>query len=108
MAQKINIVIDQGTTFTASFQVLADDGTALNLTSYTAASQMRKTYSSSSYVAFSTSANSTGYVTLTMNSNTTANLEAGRYVYDVELVSPSNTTSRVAEGLVTVTPQVTR
>jgi hypothetical protein len=32
----------------------------------------------------------------------------GRYVYDVELTDTSNSISRIVEGIVTVTPQVTR
>jgi hypothetical protein len=46
-------------------------------------------------------------VTLSLSSNATANIVAGRYVYDVE-VTVANSVYRVAEGIVTVTPQVTR
>jgi hypothetical protein len=34
-------------------------------------------------------------------------LKAGRYVYDIEIEDPSETV-RVIEGIVTVTPEVTR
>lgn len=108
MAQKLNLVIDQGTSYSTSFVVNADDGTPLNLSTYSVASQIRKTYTSSNSVSFSTSANSTGWVTLSLSSNATSNLVAGRYVYDVEMTSSSNLTSRIIEGIVTVTPQVTR
>lgn len=108
MAQKINLIIDQGTTYKTSFLVNADDGSPLNMSSYTAASQIRKTYTSSNSVSFTTSANSTGWVSLSLDSNATSNLTSGRYVYDVEITSPSNVVSRIVEGLVTVTPQVTR
>lgn len=108
MATKLNLIIDQGTTYSTSFQVNGDDGNPLDLSSYTINSYIRKTYTSSSYVAFSTSANNSGYVTLSLSSNSSSNLVAGRYVYDVEAVSSSNTTSRLIEGIVTVTPQVTR
>jgi len=43
-----------------------------------------------------------------MNNATTAALSPGRYVYDVELKSSSNSISRILEGLVTVTPEVTK
>jgi len=50
-----------------------------------------------------------GTVLLTMSSNTTANIAAGRYVYDVEITGgEANTVTRVVEGIVTVTPNVTR
>ena len=62
-------------------------------------------------VSFTASANSTGGVSLSLNSTQTTNLVAGRYVYDVE-VTVGNTSpasiSRVVEGIVTVTPNVTR
>jgi hypothetical protein len=50
-----------------------------------------------------------GNVMLTMNSNTTTNVTAARYVYDVELKSnTSGETERVAEGVVVVSPEITR
>jgi hypothetical protein len=44
-----------------------------------------------------------------MPSATTANTTAGRYVYDVKMTETSSSTvTRVVEGIVTVTPNVTR
>jgi hypothetical protein len=108
MAQKVNLVIDQGTTFTSNFLVNDDDGNAVDLSIYTARSQLRKHYTSSNSTSFTVTANSTGYVTLTLSANTTTGLAAGRYVYDVELVDASNVVSRILEGMITVTPEVTR
>ena len=108
MAQKVNLVIDQGTTFTSNFLVNDDDGNPVNLAAYTARSQLRKHYTSSNSTSFTVEANSTGYVTLTLTANVTTGLSAGRYVYDVELINPSNVVSRILEGLITVTPEVTR
>lgn len=108
MAQKLNLIIDQGSTFSTSFTVNDDAGSPIDFTGYSGSAQIRKHYTSTNAVSFTVSANSSGGVTLTLNSNSTANIEAGRYVYDVELIAPANTTSRVVEGIVTVTPQVTR
>ena len=108
MAQKLNLVIDQGTTYTTSFIVNGDNGAPLDISNYTINSQIRKTYTSSTYVAFGTAGSNAGVITLTLSSNVTNSLAAGRYVYDVEMVTPANVTSRVIEGIVTVTPQVTR
>ena len=69
---------------------------------------MRKSYTSSTAYAFTVGLNSNGQVTLGMTSNTTSTIAAGRYVYDVEITSPSGVVTRVVEGLVTVTPNVTR
>lgn len=108
MAQKLNLIIDQGSTFSTSFTVNDDAGTPIDFTGYTGHAQMRKHYTSTNAVSFQVSANSTGSVSLSLSANVTNSLEAGRYVYDVELIAPANTTSRVVEGIVTVTPQVTR
>jgi len=45
---------------------------------------------------------------LALTDTQTANLTAGRYVYDVVLTDSANVTSRIVEGIVTVTPRVTR
>lgn len=108
MASKANLVIDQGTTFTTTITVTDDEGTALDLNGYTGAAQIRKHYTSSNSVNFTVSITAaTGEVTLSLTANATANIVAGRYVYDCELTN-SGTVSRVLEGIVTVTPQVTR
>jgi hypothetical protein len=108
MAQKVNLVIDQGTTFSTTFDIKDDAGAPIDFTGYTGSAQIRKHYTSSNAVSFTVSANSSGVITLSLTSNATSNLTAGRYVYDVEMVAPGNTTSRIVEGIVTLTPQVTR
>jgi hypothetical protein len=108
MAVKANITIDQGTSFETTLDVTDDNGDPINLTGYTGAAQMRKHYTSSNSYSFAVAINPTaGVVTLTMNAASTSAITAGRYVYDCELTSGS-TISRVLEGIVTVTPQVTR
>lgn len=108
MATKANLVVDQGTTFTTTITVSDDEGNALDLTGYTGAAQIRKHYTSSNSVNFAVSISAgTGEVTLSLTANATANLNAGRYVYDCELTN-SGTVSRILEGIVTVSPQVTR
>ena len=42
-----------------------------------------------------------------MNNATTSTMTAGRYVYDLELTDADGLISRIVEGTVTVTPQVT-
>lgn len=108
MASKANLIIDQGTTFSTTITVTDDDGNALDLSGYTGAAQIRKHYTSSNSVSFNVSISAaTGEVTLSLTANATSNIVAGRYVYDCELTN-SGTVSRVLEGIVTVTPQVTR
>jgi hypothetical protein len=49
----------------------------------------------------------TGLVELTMNAATTASLSRNRYLYDVEL-NNSGIVTRIMEGVVTVSLNVTR
>lgn len=109
MAIKANITVDQGATYSTSLNLTDDNGNPLDLTTYTAAAQMRKHYTSSNAINFvvSTSGN-TGILTLALSANTTANIASGRYMYDVELTDSDNTISRIVEGIVTVNPNITR
>jgi hypothetical protein len=111
MGAKANIIIDQGTDFNTSITVTDDNGNVQDLTGYTGVAQVRKHYNSVTStdfnVAFGTP-RSTGVIVLTLGRTATSALESGRYVYDVELTTSSNTTTRLIEGMVTVTPQVTR
>ena len=109
MAIIANLFIDQGTDFSITVDVTDAAGTALNLTGYSAAAQIRKTYASSAISAtFTTSiAAATGQVTLSLT-DTETTIEAGRYVYDLNINSSSGQKTRVVEGQATVTPGVTR
>lgn len=109
MAIKANLLIDQGSTFQATINVTDEDDAVIDLTGYTGAAQMRKHYTSSNSQAFTVSISpSLGAVTLSLSANSTGNLVSGRYVFDCELTDGSGYVSRLIEGIVTVTPQVTR
>jgi hypothetical protein len=105
------LFVDQGSTYENTIDLTADDGTAINVAGYVFSGQVRKSYYSQSVAANLTitvlnSAN--GNVKISMNSATTANIKAGRYVYDVKMKDTGNTTTRILEGIITVTPQVTK
>ena len=108
MATVSNVVIDQGTTFSLELNLTNDDTTAKDLTNYTITSQMRKSYEATTATSFTTAkVNATGKITISLTAAETAAVKAGRYVYDIEIASSSETL-RVLEGIVTVTPNVTR
>lgn len=107
MATKANITIDQGSSFNTTINLTDDAGNLLDLTGYSAESQIRRWYTSNTAIDFDTSLVD-GTIGLSLSSNATANLVYGRYVYDVKLTDPSNTVTRVVEGIVTVTPGVSR
>lgn len=109
MAIKANLVIDQGSAWATEFNLTDANNDIIDLTGYTGAGQMRKYYTSSTKYDFDVDVEEvTGKITLSMGANTTGSIIAGRYVYDVELTSNTGIPSRIVEGIVTVTPQVTR
>ncbi len=111
MAVYSDLTIDQGTDFSAEVVVDDTDGTTANLTGYTVAGQIRKTYSSSTAVDFTATVSdaAAGKLQIALSNTQTGAMKAGRYVYDVEITKTSNSyKTRVLEGQVTVTPGVTQ
>ena len=105
-----NFTIEQGTTF-SRILTLQENGSAMNLSGYSVASQMRSTHDSSTVVATFTASVSNagnGQITLLMSNSTTSGIEEGMYVYDVEITSGGGLVTRIMQGQVTTTPEVTR
>lgn len=105
------LTVDQGSTFESTIDLVSDDGAAINVAGYVFSGQIRKSYYSANATAnititITNAAN--GNVTMSMNAATTANIKAGRYLYDVKMTDTSNTVTRLVEGVITITPQVTR
>lgn len=109
MATVRNIYIDQGSTFTMSLIVTDQYGDVKDLSDYTVTGQIRKSYYSTTAIDFEAEASLPldGEITISLTSEQTNNLKAGRYVYDVEIASEVETL-RVIEGIVVVNPGVTR
>lgn len=110
MATIANLVIDQGTTFNSVVTLTDQTGTVLNLTGYTVASQFRKSYQSSTAISFTASIYdaAAGKVSLQLTPAATIGVKAGRYLYDIELTSPTSEKIRALEGLVILTPEITK
>jgi len=109
MAIYANLVVDQGTDF-SSFITLEDTaGATVDLTGYTAARMIRRTYLYTTSVSFTTSIPdpTTGEIKIQLDATTTGNMKAGRYVYDLEITSSGGAVSRVVEGQLEVNPGVT-
>lgn len=105
------LFVEQGSNYSTSITLDDSNGEPFDLTDYQSKCQMKKSYYSTNATAeFATTISSPaeGIITLTMNSNVSANIAAGRYVYDVIIKSSSNTVTRVLEGIVNIIPQVTK
>jgi hypothetical protein len=111
MATISNIFINQGADFSTTVTISDNTGSALDLSSFTALAQMRKTYESTSATAFTATFDSdrtTGKIELSLTGTQTSTLESGRYVYDLLITGASSDKSRVVEGIATVNPSVSR
>jgi hypothetical protein len=110
MATISNLYVDAGSTYSNIITLAASNGQPLNLTGYTVASQMRKSFQSSTSYSFTATVYDAiaGKIRLTLTDEQSALIPAGRWLYDVEITSSSGVTSRVVEGVVIVSPQITQ
>ena len=107
-----NLTLYTGSDFAPPF-VLEETSTnsIMDLTGYTAKSQLRRYESSVKAAEFTiTFANDprTGRLSIEMPSTITSTLNPGKYYYDLVLKNPSNTVSRALEGHILVKKAVTR
>jgi len=105
-----NLYMEQGTTFNTTITLDDVYGDVYNLSGYTVKSQMQKSYYSANTTAvFTSSLNPTqGLITLSLSAPTTANITAGRYVYDATITDNLGNVTRILEGIIDVSPSVTR
>lgn len=109
MAMKANLIIDQGSDFIQDIEVTHANNALVNLSGYTGAAHLRKSYTADTYKAFTVSTTANGIVQIRMNSSNTDSLSPGQYVWDCELTQTNTSIiTRIVEGIVTVTPSVTR
>ena len=104
------LFLEQGSDYSTSITLTDVNGDPYDLTNYTAKSQVKKSYYSSNTKAnfvITISDPTSGVVSISLDSANTANIAAGRYVYDVLIKNSSNNITRVLEGIVNVLPQVT-
>jgi len=101
----VNIVIEKGADYFATFTITNPDGTPYNLSDTSALSTLRKfpdattgitTFTSSLVVA-------TGKVTISLGNSITSELDMGRHYYNI-VVTNNNTNkkTRVIEGMAIV------
>ena len=108
-----NIVAEQGATFTLSFTI-DTNGTPWDLTSYTAAMQVRPFVESTTKIFDLTSGDgitlggSNGTVVVSISAQDMTTATVGRHVYDLELTSPSDIVTKILAGTFIIIPEVTQ
>ena len=107
--QTVNFVLDQGATFEKTITAQNSASGNVIISTGTCASKMRQsTYSGNNIHTFSTSVTGSN-VTISMTATNTANVAAGQYEYDIEYTqSDATTVERLAQGIVTVSPESTK
>ncbi len=114
-AGKYNFLIEQGAHFNYSLGVTDDSGNVSDLTSYTGKMQIKSDNTqSTSILELSTSGSymsitgSTGVIALSVPNTVTSTLSFDTAVYDLIITSPIGVVTRLLEGSVNLSTQVTR
>ena len=118
MAQYEDLIIDQGADVAVELLLLEKDGSTKDLTGFSAAAKMKRSYNADSdnTQPFTTIIDGqtpeNGRLILELSNTQTDLLKAGRWVYDVEISyvdsDGDRVIERVLEGNIQVTPSVTR
>jgi hypothetical protein len=110
-----NLNIDAASDYTSTVTIssVAADGTetAFDLTNYTVAAEIRKTFASANATAFTAAVSSpatAGQVTISLTDVQTTALDRGRFVWDMVVTAVGGAKTRVLQGTATVNPSVTR
>tara|TARA_R110000744_G_scaffold191055_1_gene310316 strand:- start:842 stop:1180 length:339 start_codon:yes stop_codon:yes gene_type:complete len=110
-AAAFNLTIDQGSDFAIDL-VVKDDDVVKNLTGYLARAQMRTTKGASTVAATFTCTiidATGGALKMELTNAVSSSISAGKYYYDLELYTSGNVVvSRLMQGTVILTPEVTR
>lgn len=98
----VNLTIDKGTDFEASFTVANSDGSVFSLANYSASSKIRKHPTAAAYASFSTTITvATGEIRVSMGATTTSTLSSGRNYYDVIITNVgTGKITKVFEGMI--------
>lgn len=113
-AGEYDITCEQGATLSLTFTWKDSSDAAVNLTGYSARMQVREKATSPGTLLSLTNGSgltlggSAGTIALSVSATATAALEAGQYVYDLELQSGGGVVTRLLEGRFTVKAEVTR
>lgn len=120
-----NFTCEQGSTFTRLIELEEPDIVAdptgetyvpMNIAGYTARMQVRRTLESNTTLVYLTTENGgltvnptepENQLLISMSDSVTASITMSG-VYDLEVISPEGTVSRILQGVFTLSPEVTR
>ena len=104
-----NLIINVGEDFTEDLELFSADGTGVvDLTNFTAQSQLRKHPDSTKFVGIAVSITSPeeGKINISIADTVTSGIKPGRHVYDVLLTRPGGDKIIGVEGTALVRPGI--
>jgi LEA14-like dessication related protein len=113
-AATYNTTIDQGADWYLNFNYQNPNGTPVNITGYTAALQLRTSpLAKTTALSLTTGSGititgSTGLIAVHATATQTGAITNGMYVYDLEITSGQGVITRLIQGTINVSAQVTR
>lgn len=110
MALYSDLYVDQGSYFSTVINVGTLGDSDLDLNDYSARGRIKKSYMSSTGEDFIVEIidPTAGQIAISLESETTAAMKRGRYVYDIEIVNTLNDrVTRILEGQIEIMPGVT-
>jgi hypothetical protein len=113
-AAKQNLVIDQGADWFITFTYKDAAGLPINLTGFSSKMQLRTNHSDSvAVLSLSSGEGMTidsllGKISVHATATQTGAIAFGDYFYDLEITSSGGVVTRLIEGRISVSPQVTR
>ena len=105
MALKANIYVDQGSSFIDGIELLDENDEAVITTGLTASGKIKRHFESANSVSFTTTL-SNGLLLISLTSAQTSAMKPGRYMYDIEMSDSSLNVTRIIEGILTLSPEV--
>lgn len=112
-ASTYNLLIEQGATFTLSLVWKDSEGDPVDLTGYSARMQVRPSVTSEDVLLSLTDQDGIvlggdGSIVVQASATQTAAISSKRGAYDLELEDQDGTVTRLLQGVVTISPEVTR
>lgn len=115
MTAKYDFKLNQGTDLRVPFSLSDESGEVVNLLGFTAQMQLRVSCATGKLVDEFTVENGgiiltadEGKIEVVFKHENTSSYPATCLVYDIELISSSNEITRIVEGKINVSPEVTR
>lgn len=107
----LNITAQQGKTWRIVVSASDSSGASINFAGYSAEWQLRRSYGTPALITLTDGDGitlTTGTVTIVVDAATTAELETGGYVHEIELIQPNLERPPFLRGTLTVSPEVVK